>query len=85
HFIKDVAPSRETAPRLSPQSKASLVLWHFANSLSSAVSLKEHRRILLFSRTWYPHGHNYRAASLAAMNDVMFFCSSLHRHEADRA
>jgi hypothetical protein len=32
HFTKDVAPSRETPPRWSPQSKASFVLWHFAKS-----------------------------------------------------
>ena len=37
HFTKAVAPSKETAPRLSPQSKASLVLWHLAWSATQTT------------------------------------------------
>ena len=52
HFTKAVAPSRETPPQLSPQSKASLALVHFVTSrdgvlfhsvVSRATSLAEVR------------------------------------------
>ena len=94
HFtFKRRSATPKSVPRLPPQPKASFVLWDFAKNwddcfdhfaLSWVISLIEHRRVLLFSRTWWPRDHYDCAALLTSMNDVPFLLGGLHCHQADR-